>query len=129
MQNIPEILSYEFNHYKVEIEIDFYIRGKQELTWHVTVSFLTKTNKLIKTLYFNKKNRHLKNTLIEVYWEANNDQILRYGLENIHLDRQMLSNDHYIDIIYPMIQRLRTSRNNTMTDLEKRIVFQNTKYV
>jgi hypothetical protein len=124
MQKVADVLLYEHKFYNTEIEIDFFIE-KEELTWHIAVQFLKKNGDLVKSVYFNKKNIHFKQVITDVYWEVNNDPLLRYGLDDLRLSKELLAADFYANTIYPLLARLRISRKDTMTDRENRIVFQN----
>ena len=128
MQTTYDALLYKLKTYNIEIEIDFYIHNV-ELTWHITVYFFDKQNNLIKSIYFNKKQMRLSNAIREVYWETNTDVLLRTRIEEFKIPNHFLEDDTYKDVIYPMVSRLKTLRKDTMTNLEKRIVFQNTTYL
>lgn len=123
-----DVLLYDFAHYDVEIEVDFYVEKDVEFIWYITVHFLNKKKtSIIKTIYFTKKKMHFKDALKDVYYETNNDALVRTNLSDHRLPAIILEDDEYLEHIYPMLVRKRTERIDDMTPLERNIFVHNTK--
>jgi len=129
MQNVIQALRYNLNYYYVIIEIDFFIEGTS-ITWHFNLYFyLSQVDKLVKALHVKKRNMHLRAALNEIYFEVNNDPLLRYGLDTMRIPSKMLDEDHYFNEVYPMIVRTKTSRNNEMGVKELKTFYAKTVYI
>lgn len=126
--NNEGVLSYTMDNYIVVIEIDFFVLNR-DLTWHVLVHFYTKQDKLIKTLHFKKENMHLRDALKEVYYETNNDILIRTRIERCRIPAVVLEDSEYISFIYPGVAHMRRAIDRKLTNYERGMLFKNTKFI